>query len=84
MDALPPAPKLRGEIILEVFTHKSLRFPNAPLDEDSEYGDNERLSVLGQNALETAVTYTFFSKRPMLTAADILVCWGFPTVGSVS
>ncbi|CCL98505.1 uncharacterized protein FIBRA_00504 [Fibroporia radiculosa] len=67
----PPIPKLRGDIILEVFTHKSLRFPGAPTNEDSEYGDNERLSVLGEKVLDTATTYTLFVKRPMLKAEEI-------------
>ncbi|TFY59846.1 hypothetical protein EVJ58_g5523 [Rhodofomes roseus] len=71
MEQYPPAPKLRGDIILEVFTHKSLRFPGAPINEDSEFGDNERLSVLGERVLELAVTFALFSKRPMLKAEDI-------------
>ncbi|KAI0961970.1 hypothetical protein AcV7_000925 [Taiwanofungus camphoratus] len=71
MDALPPVPKLHGEIILEVFTHSSLRFPGAPTNEDSEYGNGERLSVLGEKILEAAVTSALFSKRPMLKADDI-------------
>ncbi|KZT02407.1 ribonuclease III [Laetiporus sulphureus 93-53] len=71
MDAPPPAPKLRGDIILEVFTHKSLRFPGAPTNEESEYGDNERLSVLGEKVLETAVTFTLFNKKPMIKAQEI-------------
>ena len=73
MTTLPPLPKLTGDIILDVFTHRSLRFPGAPISEDSEYGDNERLAVLGEKALETAVTDTLFKKRPMLKAADIEV-----------
>jgi len=71
MNPLPTAPKLRGDIILEVFTHKSLRFPGAPTNEDSEFGDNERLSVLGAKVLETAVTSALFGKRPMLKADEI-------------
>ena len=73
MASLPPLPKLTGEIILEVFTHRSLRFPGAPINEDSEYGDNERLAILGEKALETAVTDTLFRKRPMLKAHEIEV-----------
>ena len=73
MESLPAAPKLRGDIILEVFTHKSLRFPGAPINEDSEFGDNERLSVLGEKVLELAVTFALFNKRPMLKAEEIEV-----------
>ncbi|EMD41938.1 hypothetical protein CERSUDRAFT_90529 [Gelatoporia subvermispora B] len=71
MDNLPPAPRLRGEIILDVFTHHSLRFAGAPLNEESEYGDNERLAYLGETALQTAVTWVLFSKRPMLKAQEL-------------
>ena len=70
---LPALPKLTGEIILEVFTHRSLRFPGAPIDEDSEHGDNERLAVLGEKVLEAAITDTLFRKRPMLKGSDIEV-----------
>ncbi len=72
---LSPLPKLTGEIILEVFTHRSLRFPGAPSNEDSEFGDNTRLAALGEKILEAAVTDTLFRKRPMLSAVDIEVCW---------
>ena len=71
---LPSLPKLIGEIILEVFTHRSLRFPGAPINEDSEYGDNERLAILGEKVLETAVTDTLFRKKPLLKGSDIEVC----------
>lgn len=70
---LPSLPKLPGDIVLEVFTHRSLRFPGAPINEDSEYGDNERLAILGEKAMETAVTDTLFRKRPMLKAFEIEV-----------
>ena len=73
MESYPAAPKLRGDIILEVFTHKSLRFPGAPINEDSEFGDNERLSVLGEKVLELAVTFALFNKRPMLKVDEIEV-----------
>lgn len=81
MESLPAAPKLRGDIILEVFTHKSLRFPGAPINEDSEFGDNERLSVLGEKVLELAVTFALFNKRPMLKAEEIEVRHSFNLLG---
>ena len=70
---LPTIPKLNAEVILEVFTHRSLRFPGAPINEDSEYGDNERLAILGEKVLETAVTDALFRKKPMLKGLDIEV-----------
>ncbi|KZT04807.1 uncharacterized protein LAESUDRAFT_760824 [Laetiporus sulphureus 93-53] len=71
MDAPPPVPKLRGDIILEVFTHKSLRFPGAPTNEESDCGDNERLSMLGEKVMDTAVTFTLFNKKPLINAQEI-------------
>ena len=70
---VPPIPKLQGEIILEVFTHRSIRFPSAPINQDSEYGDSDRLTVLGEKVLEAAVTDALFRKRPMLKGGDIEV-----------
>jgi dsRNA-specific ribonuclease len=55
-------------LILQVFTHKSLRRPKiSPAD----YGDNERLSDLGKAALDVALTHALFRRRPYLEAADI-------------
>lgn len=68
---LPPIPKLNGDIILDVYTHRSLRFPGAPLDQDSEYGGGERLAVLGEKVLEAAVTDALFRKRPMMKGTEI-------------
>lgn len=70
---LPSLPKLVGEIILEVFTHRSLRFAGAPINEDSDHGDGERLAILGKKVLETVVTDTLFRKRPMLKGDEIEV-----------
>lgn len=77
---LPALPKLPGEIILDVFTHRSLRFPGAPMNENSEYGDNGRLAVLGEKVLEAAVTDTLFRKRPMLKGHELEVRWSAITL----
>ncbi|KAI0785071.1 hypothetical protein C8Q75DRAFT_809611 [Abortiporus biennis] len=71
MTSLPPIPRLSGEIILEVFSHRSLRFRGAPADEDLEFGDNDRLAAIGEKAFELAVTDALFRKRPMLKATEI-------------
>lgn len=68
---VPPIPKLQGDILLEVFTHRSLRFPDQPRHVDSEHGDYERLAALGDKVLETAVTVALFRKRPMIKGTDI-------------
>ncbi|KAJ8474516.1 hypothetical protein ONZ51_g7179 [Trametes cubensis] len=68
---LPPAPKIDGEAMLEVFVHKSMKFPGAPLNNDSPYGDSDRLAALGHKILEAAYTDVLFSQRPMLKAEDM-------------
>ncbi|KDR85371.1 hypothetical protein GALMADRAFT_53029 [Galerina marginata CBS 339.88] len=65
---LPPLPQIKSDLVLQVFTHKSLRRPNAP---PADYGDNERLADLGKMAFEVAITYALFRKRPLLQASDI-------------
>ncbi|OBZ79351.1 Ribonuclease 3 [Grifola frondosa] len=69
--ALPRIPQLSGDIILEVFTHKSLRFPGAPTNEDTDYGDSDRLSVIGETMLDGAVKIALFKMRPMLKAHEM-------------
>lgn len=65
---LPELPKLSGEILLEVFTHRSLR-----LACHAKYRDNERLSVLGSYILEMMTTQLLFNRKPMLTRSEIEV-----------
>ncbi|KIK70786.1 hypothetical protein GYMLUDRAFT_147614 [Collybiopsis luxurians FD-317 M1] len=65
---VPPLPEIRGEILLQVLTHRSLRRSG----EISEDFDNERLSELGANVLETAITATLFHRRPLLSGFEIL------------
>lgn len=69
---LPTLPLLSGDLILDVFTHKSLRYPGAPVD--NEFGDNDRLALLGGRLLSTAMTLALFNKRPMLSSEEIQVC----------
>ncbi|KAF9015662.1 ribonuclease III domain-containing protein [Cyathus striatus] len=71
MTILPPLPRIEGntDLLLDVFTHKSLRFDGAPLNDD--YGDTERLAEMGAKVVELAVTFHFYSIKPHLTA-DII------------
>ena len=73
MNELPPLPKIDGDVdlLLDVYTHKSLRFGGAPMND--EYGDTERLAELGDKVLKLAVAFHFYSKKPMLSAEDIAV-----------
>ncbi|KAI0639629.1 hypothetical protein C8Q77DRAFT_1152594 [Trametes polyzona] len=67
---LPPAPKIDGEAMLEVFVHRTMKFSGAPLS-DSPYGDGQRLACLGHKMLEAAYTDVLFNKRPMLKADEL-------------
>ena len=69
-DDFAPLPNLRGDLILQVFTHKSMRRPGVSPD---EYNDNERLVDLGKSAFEASFSRYFFYKRPMLKAYEIAV-----------
>ncbi|KAJ3803427.1 hypothetical protein GGU11DRAFT_6133 [Lentinula aff. detonsa] len=64
-----PLPKINGETLLQVLTHRSLRRP----DDASENFDNERLSELGARVLDTAITTTLFHRRPVLSGLEMLV-----------
>lgn len=72
-------PQLRGGIVLQVFTHKSLDFPGSS---QKAFEDNARLAELGRQALELAVTHTlFYLKQPLLDVDEITVCYpNFPLV----
>ncbi|KAG1825751.1 uncharacterized protein BJ212DRAFT_1315897 [Suillus subaureus] len=67
-EELPDLPKLTGHIILQVFTHRSLR-----LACNAQFHDNERLAVLGHNILEMMTTDLLFSRKPRLTVHQIEV-----------
>lgn len=75
---LPELPKLSGQIMLEVFTHKSLRVAC-----HAKYRDNERLSVLGSHILEMMTTQLLFNRRPMLMRSEIEVS-AFPVNSRLS
>ncbi|SJL05570.1 uncharacterized protein ARMOST_08932 [Armillaria ostoyae] len=61
-------PQLEPDTYLRVYTHKSLRRACASPD---EYEDNERLSVVGEKALDAAVTTALFYERPLLALSEI-------------
>ncbi|GLB35985.1 putative double-stranded RNA binding motif containing protein [Lyophyllum shimeji] len=64
----PPLPKVSSDLILQVFTHISLRRSTGRAE---DYGDNERLIQLGKAALDASVTCALFNKRPMLNTPEI-------------
>ena len=75
MSNLPPIPEIGGDVdlLLEVYTHASLRDPNHT-QMNAEYGDTDRLAELGAGALDLAVTNYFYSVKPFLSVTDIRVC----------
>ncbi|KAF8167731.1 ribonuclease III domain-containing protein [Crassisporium funariophilum] len=65
----PPLPRIaNSDVILQVFTHRSLRRPNS---KPEQHGDNERLAELGKAMLDVAITDFLFRKRPFLQATEI-------------
>jgi len=71
---LPAIPEIGGEvdILLDIYTHRSLRSPN--LQMNGEYGDTDRLAVLGAAALDFSVTRHLFLLRPHVSETEIQVC----------
>ncbi|KAK2461625.1 hypothetical protein APHAL10511_006088 [Amanita phalloides] len=68
-DNLPQLPKISGDIILQVFTHRSLQHSCGGTLEDNS--DNERLAVLGMTVLDAVVTHSLFKQRPPLAMSEI-------------
>ena len=64
----PPAPELHGELLLDVFTHPSLRL------EAGGSQDNERYTVLGQAVLDASMTHCVFLCHPHFGRGEIEVC----------
>ncbi|KAM5543394.1 hypothetical protein V8D89_002645 [Ganoderma adspersum] len=67
----PPPPRIQGEAMLEIFVHRSIRFPGAPLNTETAYGDADRLTAIGSKILEAAYVSILFDRRPLLNAADL-------------
>ncbi|PIL23398.1 hypothetical protein GSI_14709 [Ganoderma sinense ZZ0214-1] len=57
--------------MLEIFVHRSLRFPGAPLNTQSAYGDADRLAAIGSKVLEATYASVLFNQRPYLSATDL-------------
>ncbi|KAF8078788.1 hypothetical protein FPV67DRAFT_1663476 [Lyophyllum atratum] len=65
---IPPLPKVSSDLILQVYTHVSLRRSTG---RPEDYGDNERLIHLGKAALDASVTHALFHKRPILRMSEM-------------
>lgn len=67
-------PKIHSsDLVLKVFTHKSLRRATHSSTNLDEFDDNERLVELGKAALDVAVAHVLFNKRPMLKPSEMSV-----------
>lgn len=70
---LPPAPKIDGEAMLEVFVHRSLKLSGVPFKDGSPFVDGKRLAVIGKRTLEVVYLDLMFYKEPVLEAENLLV-----------
>jgi dsRNA-specific ribonuclease len=68
---MPDLPKLTTDIILDVFTHRSLQ------NQSHAPSQSERLAELGGRVLGQIVTDILFNQRPLLNAAEIAVSHTF-------
>ncbi len=74
---LPQAPRISGDTMLEIFVHRSLRYPGAPLSAQTAYGDADRLASVGNKMLEVLGRHGWRkSQAPMsqATNASAKVC----------
>ncbi|KIJ46421.1 hypothetical protein M422DRAFT_29269 [Sphaerobolus stellatus SS14] len=70
--AYPPLPQLQGDLMLEVFTHKSLRAVEQAQASGSGFPcDNERYVVLGEKVFETAVLHHLVAQKVKMTREEI-------------
>jgi len=67
---IPQLPQISIDLTLDVFTHVSLRREGV---QPEDFGDNERLSMLGKAVLDAVVTNELFKKRPMINALQVRV-----------
>ncbi len=74
--SVPPLPKIDGDahIILDVYTHSSLRSHlGANEYSNDEYGDADRLALLGREVLDLAITHYWYRKLPQISADQLVV-----------
>ncbi|KII92599.1 hypothetical protein PLICRDRAFT_50990 [Plicaturopsis crispa FD-325 SS-3] len=64
----PSLPQINGDLMLDVFTHRSLR--PTPV---GDYAGSARLAVIGDKMLQMAVALCSFSHRPVLSAEELEV-----------
>ncbi|EIW86880.1 hypothetical protein CONPUDRAFT_86818 [Coniophora puteana RWD-64-598 SS2] len=65
---VPDLPRLSGDVLLETFTHKSLRVAC-----NARYRDNERLTMLGRDVLDMITTQLLYFRSPRLKVDQIMM-----------
>lgn len=65
MSTFPSLPPIEGDLLLEVFYHRSTK--NTPEGDENA----ERLAELGSSVLNMVIIYSLFSKRPLLAAHEL-------------
>lgn len=76
-EKLPELPKI-GDLVLEVFTHRTLRIEGSVVS--NAFSDNERLSEVGEMALNLAVTNYLYHKQPVIESTGIPVSIMYCTI----
>ncbi|TFK77401.1 hypothetical protein BDN72DRAFT_830559 [Pluteus cervinus] len=71
----PQLPKIDGdmEILLDIYSHPSLRVGGTEDPPNEEYGDTDRLAELGKQVLSLAVTFHYYSQTPMQSGSAIVI-----------
>lgn len=73
-ETAPPLPRINNpDIVLQAFTHPSVRPPSLEAD-PSRWPDNERLCSLGRVVLDAVITEILFNARPCLRVPQMMVC----------
>lgn len=72
MSTLPPLPKIDGDVdlMLDVYTHSSLRPTTVPPTMNDNYGDTLRLQDLGAKVLDLAITVHLYNERPEMNTVE--------------
>ncbi|KAI8977744.1 hypothetical protein BD414DRAFT_524369 [Trametes punicea] len=69
--AIPPAPQLPGEALLEIFVHPDSLPHNCGLDDGNQFSDGRRLEVLGERMAKAAYMDVMCTKWPNVNTTQL-------------